>query len=340
MITQSELDQLSREEIIAKARVLGVTKPELLTRVELADEIIRITAPTDHSRKDLRGWLGVARDLVANVVEAGLHLPDAAAVIRGEAWSDTKAVTRKPVATVTLAEIYATQRHYNRALSMLDEVLRQEPDHEAARELRQDILKKTTRAAVLEDEAISEQASPVSEQAPPASEASPVDAADSEANKPAEPPPESVPVESVPTPLQITTDAAFFSIGAGNVRLYWEISESTLLRMKERAPEGRLVARIIGLTPALGRPLRSSQDIALSSGLGCSVAAGFEPNTVVRVACGWLSGALFKPLVVAIELDGGALTAGQIVRRFTPPAIDLPTLALGERRALEMLRAG
>jgi hypothetical protein len=45
-----------------------------------------------------------------------------------------------PVATVTLAEIYAAQGHYDKALRMLDEVLEREPDHAQALNSRKRLL--------------------------------------------------------------------------------------------------------------------------------------------------------------------------------------------------------
>jgi hypothetical protein len=128
------LSHLSREELIERARRLGTSRPELLTRAELRDEIVRRTASDENQKRAARGWFGVARDLVASVVEQGLHLPDAAALIRGE--GDLDARYQAPVATVMLAEIYASQGHVARARRMLDEVLNVEPDHEAARTLR------------------------------------------------------------------------------------------------------------------------------------------------------------------------------------------------------------
>ena len=131
-----DLERLSREQLILKARVLGVERPELMTRVEMRDEIVRRSEPDLVQQKRARGFLGVARDLVASVVEAGLNLPDAAALIRGDNNREGHWKGPPPVATVTLAEIYATQGHLDRALRMLDEVLRKEPDHDAARSLR------------------------------------------------------------------------------------------------------------------------------------------------------------------------------------------------------------
>jgi hypothetical protein len=134
-VDPASLDSLSRDELIRRARSIGAQRPELLTRVELKDEIVRLSEDDETSRRQARGWLGVARDLVASVVEQRLSLPDAAAFIRKRVPM-TAVVLGPPVATVTLAEIYASQGHVGRALKMLDEVLEQEPDHVAARELR------------------------------------------------------------------------------------------------------------------------------------------------------------------------------------------------------------
>src|SRR5690606_33892450 len=103
-------------------------------------ELVRVSITDAALRERSRGWLGVARDLVASVVEAGLHMPDAAKVIRGDVQRIDAAPRRPPVATVTLAEIYAAQGHGRRALKMLEQVLEKEPDHEVARALREQLL--------------------------------------------------------------------------------------------------------------------------------------------------------------------------------------------------------
>ncbi len=139
MSNAAALEVLSRSELIERARELGVERPERMTRAELRDEIVRLSAPRGQE-EEARGLFGVARSMLANVVEAGLHMPDAAAVIRGESSFDVRVKTQPPVATVTLAEIYAAQGHRRRAVRMLDDVLAAEPDHEHARELRQRLL--------------------------------------------------------------------------------------------------------------------------------------------------------------------------------------------------------
>ena len=167
-VDPASLDSLSREELIRRARSIGAQRPEVLTRVELKDEIVRLSEDDETARRQARGWLGVARDLVAGVVEQRLNLPDAAAFIRKRVPM-TAVVLGPPVATVTLAEIYASQGHLRRALKMLDEVLEQEPDHVAARQLR-DRLRNRLAETGAEDEPAAEEASepeaPIVEAAP------------------------------------------------------------------------------------------------------------------------------------------------------------------------------
>ncbi|HYO93907.1 MAG TPA: hypothetical protein VER33_05315, partial [Polyangiaceae bacterium] len=62
----STMDSTPRDDLIAKARSLGVERPELMTRVELTDEIVRRSETDPIQQKRARGWLGVARDLVAS----------------------------------------------------------------------------------------------------------------------------------------------------------------------------------------------------------------------------------------------------------------------------------
>jgi hypothetical protein len=135
----AELDTLSREDLILRARARGVERPEQMTRVELRDEIVRRSEPDLERQRRTRGWLGVARDLLASVVESGLNLPDAAAAIRGDGKGEHDFQGPPPVATVTLAEIYAAQGHYEQSLRMLDEVIEREPEHATARSLRERI---------------------------------------------------------------------------------------------------------------------------------------------------------------------------------------------------------
>jgi hypothetical protein len=135
MVDLAELASWTRAELVEKARQLGVERPERMTRIELRDEIQRLSGPRTAPEAP-RGLFGTARSMLASMVEAGLNMPEAAAVIRGEAGFDVRVKTQPPVATVTLAEIYAAQGHRRRAIRMLEDVLAAEPDHEVARELK------------------------------------------------------------------------------------------------------------------------------------------------------------------------------------------------------------
>ncbi|MDB5214178.1 MAG: hypothetical protein JWO86_2105 [Myxococcaceae bacterium] len=138
---RGELEDLDRETLVVRAQAAGIRRARILTRPELIDELLRLDPHADAAQlKKSRGFFGRARDLVARVVERGLHLPDAADRIRTLALGTmpTSGVPRtepQAMPTVTLAEIYAAQGHRQRAVETLRRVLEREPDHTAARAL-------------------------------------------------------------------------------------------------------------------------------------------------------------------------------------------------------------
>jgi hypothetical protein len=138
---RGELEDLDRETLVVRAQAAGIRRARILTRPELIDELLRLDPNADAAQlKKSRGFFGRARDLVARVVERGLHLPDAADRIRTLALGTMPppGVPRtepQAMPTVTLAEIYAAQGHRQRAVETLRRVLEREPDHAAARAL-------------------------------------------------------------------------------------------------------------------------------------------------------------------------------------------------------------
>lgn len=136
---RAELDGLDREALIRLAESHGISRPRILTRPELIDELLLRTADGESGAEVsiARGFFGLARDLVARVVERGLHLPDAATKIRGLHLETPRGKSTPPAAlpTVTLAQIYAAQGHTARAKDTLLRVLAAEPEHAEAREL-------------------------------------------------------------------------------------------------------------------------------------------------------------------------------------------------------------
>jgi hypothetical protein len=200
----AELDTLSREDLILRARARGVERPEQMTRVELRDEIVRRSEPDLERQRRSRGWLGVARDLLASVVESGLNLPDAASAIRGEGKGENEFQGPPPVATVTLAEIYAAQGHYEQALRMLDEVIEREPEHAVARTLRERIAEERDLGPGRRRKVVEAKAETIVTPQPPAVAPAPTPAPKVAAPAPVEPEPVAAapePVAAAPEPV-------------------------------------------------------------------------------------------------------------------------------------------
>jgi len=134
---RQKLEGLTREELVALAGELGIVRPRSLTVPEIIDEIVSRTASNERDKARSRGWLGRARSLLASVIERGLHLPDVAKALRNAPSTKPWPVAPTPLATMTLAEIYAAQGHLDKALQILDEIITREPEHADARSLRQ-----------------------------------------------------------------------------------------------------------------------------------------------------------------------------------------------------------
>ena len=137
---RGELEDLDRESLVVRAQAAGIRRARILTRPELIDELLRLDPAADEGQlRRSRGFFGRARDLVARVVERGLHLPDAADRIRELTGADVPyaapRIEPQAMPTVTLAEIYAAQGHHKRAIETLRRVLEREPDHAAAQAL-------------------------------------------------------------------------------------------------------------------------------------------------------------------------------------------------------------
>ena len=119
-----ELERLSRHELIARAQRFGVPRPELMTRVELTDEIVRRSETDPTERKRARGWLGMGLLLAATIgigwvcggptratrkslaVTTGVRNAAVALVIVSGNFADTAAVTA--VVAYGIASILAT----------------------------------------------------------------------------------------------------------------------------------------------------------------------------------------------------------------------------------------
>lgn len=342
------LEALGREQLITEARRYGVRRPEVMTRVELIDEVLRLGTPNPVERKKVRGWLGVARDLVADIVEQGLNLPDAAALIRGDVKFEPLKPVQPPVATVTLAEIYGAQGHFQKALVMLDEVLGKEPDHEAARKLRDRIERERTgaRAATTaaapavvpeEPEPLTEKPEPPTEEPEPPTPRQPLEAlpafatahvptSDDEPLTPrrlSKQPPADAPTiadyDSEPlTPRRLSkppADGEQERAGTGeHEALLIRTSPTTALVYFEVGGSHENgdppVVYVVEWRPRASGVERVSHELVASGASGTVVVNDLAPDAIVRGAVGLKRHGRFRPLAVCAEatIEGGVAT--------------------------------
>jgi hypothetical protein len=141
---RQELERMTQAELTGHAERLGIADPQAHTQAELIEEIVARTTPVagetgdtgEVAREKAPGLLGRARDLVARALERGLHLPGAARALGWRPQSVQWPAPPPPLPTLTLAEIYASQGHVDRAVAVLEEVLAREPGSADAMALR------------------------------------------------------------------------------------------------------------------------------------------------------------------------------------------------------------
>ena len=286
-MTRAELDRLDRETLIARAEKAGVSRARILTRPELVDELlVRTAAAGDKRVARARGFFGRARDLLARVIEQGLHLPDAAERVRTFATSlpsPTRSTTTA-LPTVTLAEIYAAQGHRGRALDTLRRVLEREPDHAAAASLLRQ----------LEDASYTVPSPPL----PPESEE-----AEAEPAPPDDPPTRDAVDECVAIPLDRET-----------LFVRWEARDETVEALRATRARGRLAVRVVAIRPTWDGPQSSVRDVDVDAPLGDAFVADLPTGSVVRAALGWRDGELFVPIAHSPALE----TSADALVRWTP----------------------
>jgi len=339
---------MARAELLDRARSLGAKRPELMTRVELRDEIVRLTEQDPIVRRRSRGWLGVARDLVASVMDSGLNLPGAAAAIRGGAAPKPEWQGPAPVATVTLAEIYIAQGHAERAHAVLDEVLRSEPDHAAALALRDRLATdRTSRGRIVDvtstvsvPDVAPPQAHETSQpgETPLASESSLGESGASVAAPTGEPPQSGAIDWGVPEAAPAEASAVDASVGTSRAArpepvddTVWPtcalaVTKSALaVRYElERLMDG-VTLKVLSFVPRPGGPERLELDVpvdVIETRGGLSLPPP-PPGAVVRAVLGVGSNGDFKPLAVAWVYDA---SGPAMALAFAPPGKEPRTL--------------
>lgn len=308
-MNRAELERLDRDALVVLAEGAGVTRARILTRPELVDELLLRSSADEASKRRARGLFGVARDLVARVVERGLHLPDAAERIRtlGVAPLPRRSAPAA-LPTVTLAEIYAAQGHRERAVETLESVLAREPDHAAARAL----------LTQLSDAAYQVPTPPLPpEEEEPGAAASSSVVAEAQAQAPAQEKPREPfgMLDDAPLPPRYDVDECVaIPVDPTTLYVYWEARESTLAAVRRAAPSGSLVLRIVVIVPTWDGPRSRTQDVGIDASLGDWFVRDLPPGCVVRAAIGWKHGDSFDSVAHSPSLE-------------TPPGSPSPLVA-------------
>jgi len=326
---RTTLEAMDRDGLIARAEADGVPQAKVLTRPELIDEILRREPgrSTDDKRK-ARGFLGLARDLLARVVERGLHLADAAERLR----TGEPAAVRRPapnaLPTVTLAEIYATQGHKQKAIDTLREVLTKEPDHAAA----------STLLSKLEEGKIAVPNAPV---LPPERD-EPMGSSYLETSTNPQQEPASM-LDANPLPARYDVDECIaMNVDPTTLYVYWEIKEDTFANLRQRMPNGKISLRILVMIPSWDGPRASTQDVEVHAAVGDWFVRELPEGAVLRASVGWKSDAgLFVSAAHSRGVEPSrrdkASAVAQWLAKWTPEA----TLAVGpaEPEAQKLTRA-
>jgi hypothetical protein len=267
-MNRDELEKLERDALVRMAEEGGVEKARVLTRPELVDELL-LRSTVDHAtRQRSRGLFGRARDLIARVVEQGLHLPDAAERIRAMGLPPPSRPTA-PAAlpTVTLAQIYIAQGHRARAIDTLTKVLAREPDHAVAGAL----LGRLTEgdypvpAPVL----------------PPEDDAAALATAQS--------------AESEDTSAPALDQCLAVLVDGATLRVSWSVRTPTFEHARKRTPGARVALCVHVVEPTWDGPKPSSRCYEVDATQGEFMARDLPSGCVVRAAVGCLDGAVFAP---------------------------------------------
>jgi len=285
--TRAELESLDRDSLIGKAEAAGVSRARVLTRPELVDEILVRQGKDAEATRRARGLLGRARDLLARLVERGLHLPDAADRVRGTTPPPRRNGAAVP--TVTLAEIYATQGHKDKALETLRQVLEREPEHLAAKSL---VAKLSSPSYAAPAPKLPPEAEGVEERAPDGGEASVGSGGFTAPVTSSVGAPQGAMgmLDAQPFPPKYDVDECVaIAVDPFTLFVYWELRDDTLAALRKREPKGTLALRVLAIVPTWDGPRTITRDIEVGAQLGDWFIRELPEDAIVRAAIGWLS---------------------------------------------------
>ncbi len=275
---RASLEGLTREALIEHAEQAGILRARILTRPELIDEIVVRVAANEEDASTVaraRGFFGRARDLLSDVVQKGLHLPDAADRLRAMFGPPPEIQrARDALPTVTLAEIYVAQGHRARALETLKRVLAEEPEHAAARAL---LMK-------LEDRAF-----PVPKPKLPPEEDEIEHAKERARLRAKEDAEEEAAAKDVDECVGILCDATTLFVA-------WSCRAKTIAHLRGQRARGRVVLRVLVVAPSWSGPKTANRDLDLHAVSGDYFVRELPERAIVRVAVGWLEDGVFHAI--------------------------------------------
>jgi hypothetical protein len=289
-MNRQELDQLDRDTLVRRAEEAGVARARVLTRPELVDELLIRSATDLATRQRSRGLFGRARDLIARVVERGLHLPDAAERIRAMGLSPPPS-QEAPAAlpTVTLAQIYTAQGHRAKAIETLQGVLDHEPDHALAATLLGRL--RDTQYPVPPPVLPPEEEAPGPDVAAEADDPSAAQAGEG--------------AEGV-EPARADVDAcSAVLVEPRTLRVSWSVRAATLQHVRLTTPDMRLALCVHVVEPTWDGPRPTATCYEIEAVQGAFLARDLPAKCVVMAAVGCLEGDAFA----AFAHSGPAETA-------------------------------
>ncbi len=319
-MNRAEFEALDRDALIAKAEAAGVHRARILTRPELVDELLLRATTNQATRQRSRGLFGRARDLLARVVERGLHLPDAADRIRSLGIVPERAAAPAALPTVTLAEIYAAQGHRARAVETLEDVLSREPDHAAACALMAQLRDVTYPVPPprlppeRDDETL----------AGPSIDTEVAEDREDREMGPASAVPQAERahgLDDAPLPTRYDVDECVaIPVDPSTLYVHWEVRDPTFEQLRATRSGGSIALRMVVIVPTWDGPRSSTRDQDVGEKtIGDFFARDLPAGSVVRAAIGYRIDDVFVPIAhsPALEIPPGApspLVADTLVR--------------------------
>jgi hypothetical protein len=110
-------------------------------------------------------------------------------------------------------------------------------------------------------------------------------------------------VDDAPLPEHYDVDeVVLMPVDPKTVFLYWEVRQATADEAKRRAPEGRLIVRVVAVTANWEGPRVETRDVEVNELVGDRFVRDLPQGAVLRAAVGWSRLSSFEPLSVAMEM--------------------------------------